>query len=99
MFLIHIKALGIKKPETEYKFHPKRKWRLDYAWPDSKLAVEIEGGIWIRGRHNRALGFLKDKEKYNALAHMRWHLLRFTPQEEKNGQAAQSVRAWFESRG
>ena len=36
---------GIADPQSEYKFHPMRKWRIDYAWPDIKLAVEIEGGF------------------------------------------------------
>ena len=24
--------LGLPKPELEYRFHPKRKWRIDFAW-------------------------------------------------------------------
>ena len=65
---------------AEYQFHPKRKWRFDYAIPSKKIAVEIEGGAWINGRHNRASGFLKDMEKYNTAAAMGWRLLRATPQ-------------------
>lgn len=65
---------------TEYQFHPKRKWRFDYAIPSHKIAIEVEGGAWINGRHNRASGFLKDMEKYNAAAVLGWRLLRVTPQ-------------------
>ena len=28
----------------EYRFHPTRKWRFDYAWPENKIALEVEGG-------------------------------------------------------
>jgi very-short-patch-repair endonuclease len=65
----------------EYTFHPTRKWRFDYAFPDFKIAVEVDGGVWINGRHNRATGYLKDLEKFNAAASMGWLVLKFTPDE------------------
>lgn len=52
----------------EHKFHPKRKWRFDYAHLRAKIAIELDGGIFSNGRHNRASGFLKDCEKLNAAA-------------------------------
>lgn len=70
---------GLPSPETEYRFHPTRKFRFDYAWPDAKVALEVEGGVWTGGRHTRAAGFLKDVEKYNRAAAMGWRVLRCTP--------------------
>lgn len=67
------------KPEQEYKFHPTRKWRLDAAYPQLKMGFEIEGGIWMGGRHVNPIGFEKDCEKYNAAAKMGWKIFRFTP--------------------
>lgn len=64
-------------PVREYKFHPTRKWRIDFAWPEVKLAVEIEGAVWVQGRHTRGSGFVKDIEKYNALTELGWSLLRY----------------------
>ncbi len=60
----------------EYCFYPTRRWRFDVAWPDVKVALEIEGGVWQYGRHNRASSFLKDMEKYNEAASMDWLVLR-----------------------
>ena len=57
---------SIPEPETEYQFHPQRKWRLDMAWPDQMVAVEIEGITYDGGRHQRVAGFLADAEKYEA---------------------------------
>lgn len=52
--------------ECEYKFHPVRKWRNDYFLTKYRIAVEIEGGVFIGGRHTSGMGFSKDMEKYNA---------------------------------
>ena len=65
----------------EYRFHPKRKWRFDYAIPESKVALEVEGGVWSGGRHIRAQGFLGDMEKYNTATLMGWKVLRTTPDD------------------
>ncbi|WP_320980025.1 hypothetical protein [Bacteroides sp.] len=65
----------------EYKFHPTRKWRFDYAIPEHKIALEVEGGIWTGGRHTRAQGFLGDIEKYNTATLMGWRVFRTTPDE------------------
>ena len=66
---------------TEYKFDVKRKWRFDYANRELKLAVEIEGGVWNRGRHIRGKGFIADCEKYNQAQLLGWKVLRYTPQQ------------------
>lgn len=63
--LFQIRAVGLSDPEQEYHFHPVRKWRFDFAYPDKMLAIEVEGGTWNRGRHTRGQGFEDDCEKYN----------------------------------
>lgn len=65
----------------EYKFHPTRKWRFDYAFPEHKIAIEVEGGVWTSGRHTRPQGFLGDMEKYNTATLMGWRVFRTTPNE------------------
>lgn len=78
-------AYGLPDPVQELKFHPKRLWRFDYAWPDQKIAVEIEGGIWNKGAHVRGKHFLSDMEKYNAAAKLGWRIFRFTPEQFNKG--------------
>lgn len=63
----------------EYKFHPERRWRFDYAIPAYKIALEVEGGVWTQGRHTRPQGFLGDVEKYNTATLMGWRVFRTTP--------------------
>lgn len=65
----------------EYKFHPTRRWRFDYAIPEHKIALEVEGGVWTGGRHTSPKGFLNDIEKYNTATLMGWRVFRTTPDE------------------
>ena len=84
--------------EFEYNFHPTRRWRFDAAWPHAKIALEIEGGVWIQGRHNRPSGFLRDVDKYNEAGILGWRIFRVTPQQGKNGQAIVLLERIFEKR-
>lgn len=89
---LHIRAEKLPEPVREYRFAPDRKWRFDFAWPDEKLAVEVEGGVWSGGRHTRGAGFLKDAEKYNRAALMGWRVLRFDTAQVRDGTAIAAVR-------
>lgn len=83
MFLVLLNQRYSQTWEAEYKFHPVRKWRMDFACPELKICIEIDGGIFIGGRHSRPIGMLKDNEKLNTAASMGWLVLRFTPQQKQ----------------
>jgi len=85
----------IPEPVEEYKFCEDRRWRFDYAWPDLKIAVEVEGGIWLGGRHNRPVGYQKDLEKYNRATLDGWKIFRFTPTQFRNGTTADFLEKVF----
>ena len=72
---------GIPEPEFEFKFHPVRKWRFDLAWPEKKLYLEVDGGIWIKGGHNRGAQMKKDWEKRNAASILGWRGLWCEPKD------------------
>lgn len=92
LFWLQVVGLPIPEPEREYRFHPSRRWRLDFAWPELRLAVEIEGGIWTQGRHTRGSGVKGDMDKYNALTILGWRLLRFDGDAVRSGEAVACVR-------
>lgn len=82
-----------KEPQPEYRFDilgngevdkkgnkKLRKWRFDFAYPQIKMAFEVEGGTWTGGRHVNPLGYAKDCEKYNAAVLQGWRVFRLTPQ-------------------
>ncbi|MCJ7928924.1 hypothetical protein [Aeromonas sp. LsrichE-8G] len=92
---LHSKVLaqlvGFPDPATELLFHPKRKWRFDYAWEEQKLALEVHGGIHSGGRHTRGRGFVEDRAKMNEAALLGWTVIEATPEHIKGGQ----LRAWL----
>ncbi|AGG58052.1 hypothetical protein VPAG_00016 [Vibrio phage douglas 12A4] len=71
--------VGLPPYEKEVMFHPTRKWRMDYAWPDLKIAVEIHGGIFSGGRHTTGVGFIADREKMNEAQLLGWIVLELAP--------------------
>lgn len=89
---LHMRSVGLN-PETEYRFHPPRRWRFDFAFPDEMVAVECEGGTWSNGRHVRGSGFEADAEKYNQAAIDGWMVLRFTERTIIDGTALQTIEA------
>lgn len=64
-------------PVQEFRFHPTRQWRFDFCWPEAMVAVELDGGIFMNGAHNRGPQFAKDAEKHNAAVRLGWRLLKF----------------------
>ena len=92
---LHSKVLaqlvGFPDPATELLFHPKRKWRFDYAWPTRMIALEVHGGIHSGGRHTRGRGFVEDRAKMNEATLLGWTVLEVTQEHIKSGQ----LRAWL----
>lgn len=95
VFLWHLTATKLPAPLEEYRFHPKRRWRFDFAWPDKMIAVEVEGGTFTGGRHTRGKGFEQDCEKYCEATLLGWRVLRFTTKQVNSGYALGSVERAF----
>ena len=100
--LMQIEKEGLPMPDTEARFHPTRKWRCDYLWRWRKLVVEKEGMFGKFGHvggHRSVKGFLDNMEKYNELAFHGYYLLRYTPQQVKNGEAIQGIKRFLLNNG
>jgi len=84
-----------------------RQWRFDFAHPELKLAVEIEGLV-VRmiagqrvctGRHATVDGFREDCRKYAAATELGWQILRFEQSMVMNGEAIDTIERVLARRG
>lgn len=77
--------------DREVRIVPDRKFRMDIYFPRERLAVEVDGGGWVNGRHSRGYGMDSDAEKSALIARLPARLLRVTPKWVKNGHAVQWI--------
>lgn len=112
-----LRKLGYPEPETEYIFHEpapgekRRLWRLDLAYPDIKIAVEIHGEAVTRhncptckqvisGRHTRLNGFREDRLKMNTAQVQGWLVIECTaPTQLRTGILYTWLQQAFACRG
>ena len=92
--LFDLKAAKLPRPETEYVFMEDRDFRFDAAYPEERVAIEVEGGTGHGGgmsRHTTPEGFRKDCLKYNAAGTMGWNVQRFPPSMLRDGTAVEMI--------
>lgn len=67
----------------EYKFSSSRDFRFDFANPDTKVALEVQGGVWKGsfGGHTSGAGYVRDIEKSNLAVANGWRIVQCVPQD------------------
>lgn len=96
LFALHLRAEKLTDWQREYRFAPPRRWRFDFAHVEMRIAVEIEGGIWVNGRHSRGKGMQADMDKYNTATVMGWRVLRFSTGQVESGEAIATIKGMME---
>jgi very-short-patch-repair endonuclease len=103
----HIDLEGLPHPQREYRFasHLRnerghvRMWRFDFAWPEQKVAAEVDGGRFMVRKNRQGVPVPigqhmteSDYAKLNVAAIEGWRVLRFTPQHIRTGKAARWLK-------
>jgi hypothetical protein len=98
LFLFQVKATGLPFPICQHRFAQciGREWRFDFAWPAHKIALEVQGGIWIKGAHADPKAILRNMEKQNYAALLGWRQFQFSPDQVKSGGAIKWMQQYFE---
>lgn len=91
LLAIQLKEAGIGFTR-QFRFCLARRWKADFALNDSMTLIEVEGGVWINGAHNRGKRFEEDCLKYAEAAIMGWKVLRFSTGQVKNGTALEMIK-------
>ena len=80
-------------PDEEHMFHPTRKWRLDFAWPDAMVSVEMQGMAGKSGKsgHTTWKGYANDCDKINAAQELGWIVLQYTREHTSNRDARHMI--------
>lgn len=95
-FAAQLKA--VKVPfEREVRFHPNRKWRLDFV--SGKVAIECEGGIYVNGGHNRGAAMEDQFEKYAEALLAGYTVFRVSARQIRSGQALKWLERAIEQAG
>lgn len=81
----------LEAPVPEHRVCPERRFRFDWAWPSRKLALEVDGAVWVNGRHSRGTGIQTDCEKFSLAAIHGWRVMRVTTDMVRSGKALQLV--------
>lgn len=84
-------------PERELRFHPTRRWRFDFAWPDVKLACEVEGLVRsaTKGGHQSIGGARQDMDKYEAALLLGWTVYRCHRDMIQSGRALTTLETVY----
>jgi very-short-patch-repair endonuclease len=78
---------GWPEPVAEQRLIPGRRFSCDLVWPDARLVVEVQGGVWLaRGGHTGGKGQIDDMWKMNTLQLLGWRVLQVTPQQVTSGE-------------
>lgn len=78
------------RPVEQHAFSAElgRAHRIDFAWPDRMLAVEVDGAV-----HRIRERFRSDLERHNLLQVLGWRVLRFSPADVRSGKAVDTIAA------
>ena len=75
----------------------KRRFRADYLCPNIKIVIELNGGQWVNGRHNRGgKGYENDLVKINMAQRNGFQVWQYTYEMISRGELKKDIVEWIE---
>lgn len=98
-----IRAYRLPEPVRQLVYGAElgRKFRADFAWPDYRLLVEVQGGIWRKGggAHSHPTGIVRDIAKQQTAVLAGWAVFPVITDEVTDGSAVQMIVRALHARG
>lgn len=86
-----LKAHPRIKPECQYRWHPTRKYRADFAFPEKRVIVEVQGTRSYKSRHLTPTGYHQDAIKMCEAQIMGWKYLYIDSMFDKDWASAVKI--------
>ena len=91
MFALQVKLAGLPEPAREFMAIPGRRYRWDFAWPDQRVLVELNGGTYAHMGHSTGTGIARDYEKSNLAVLAGWKAFAFDRRMVEAGTALELI--------
>ncbi|HWS92843.1 MAG TPA: hypothetical protein VN255_16480 [Mycobacterium sp.] len=87
---------GLPEPALQYEVVgiDGRTWRLDFAWPEYRVAAEYDGVAW----HSGPDAFYRDRRRYSALQELGWVIVSVVAEDVRYrpGELVRRIQAQLE---
>lgn len=95
--LYYLRVGGLPAPVTQYKAVEGRRFVWDFAYPDRRLLIEVQGGTWMeKSGHNTGTGLRRDYDKNNHAVLAGWRVLYFSKDMIEDLSAIEVIRKALE---
>jgi hypothetical protein len=96
-----IERRGLLIPARQYRWHPTREFRADFAYPQAylRLLIQVQGGTWVGRGHGQGSGIERDAEWACEAAIYGWYLLPVTSSMVRTGDAVDRIERALKMRG
>jgi hypothetical protein len=93
-----IVELGYPAPEQQFRFHPVRRYRFDFAWPAKRLALEFDGGTFgdTATSGHQGHGYANDCRKCNLATAIGWRVYHLSSIMHKEGELTSVLQLMFD---
>lgn len=89
--LTRLEHAGLPLGVGQYRIVPGRMFTWDRCWPNQRVCVEIQGGVWIKSGHTTGTGIERDCLKASMAAALGWRCLPITKAMIEDGSAVRLI--------
>lgn len=81
---------GLPRPELQYQLHGRHgeSWRVDFAWPDVRVAVEYDSVEWHAGR----VEMIRDRARFAGVQDLGWIVIPIVVDDVRRNPARMCAR-------